>query len=167
MSDFQDRKKAAREQRSSRTLSGRGVVENVSNRQRFAAKAELINEVLCAFATQLYEVDDRGEFLNIDNDGRLLVRVPWRKKWASDMPPALRKTERDAVRMILDVYQSSQNHSHLFEFIPPSWHIRIHRFPSLESALKWIEGAQINATLYNAIDTQRRNQRRTSQKAAQ
>lgn len=165
MNDFQDRKDNARSQRASRLLSVRGIVENVSNRQRFAAKAELINEVLCAFLEQLFEVDEQGEFLNIDPDGRLLVRVPWRKKWNAKTRPALRKTERDAVRMILEAYQSSQNHSHLFEFIPPSWHIRVRRFPDLKSALKWVEGAQINAAMYNAVDTRRRKMRRDPQEA--
>lgn len=164
MSDFQDRKKDAREQRMPRTLSMRGVAENVSNRQRFAAKAELINEVLCTFVLQLYEVDDRGNFFNIDADGRIGLRVPWRKEWDDDeQPPVLRDTERSAVRMILEAYQSSETSSHLFEFIPPSWYVRINRFPEAKSALVWVHSAEINATLYNAVDTKRRSKRREAE----
>lgn len=161
MDNISSRKDIARTQRMPQFLTARGVSVTVTNSYRFAAKAELINEVLCSFITQLYEVDGRGKYLNIDPDGRIRLRVPWRKEWNDDAnAPALRKTERDAVRMILDAYHSSPNRAHLFEFIPPSWHVRIGRFPTVDAALAWVQDAKINATLYNEVDTKRRAKRR-------
>jgi len=161
MLDISARKDTVRNQKMPQFLTARGDAEYTTNGHRFAVKAELINEAISAFLVQLYEVDEQGKFLNLDKDGRIRLRVPWRKEWNDKQTdPALRDTERTAVRMILETYQSSLQYSHLFEFIPPSWHIRIARFPDLQSALKWLDNAKINATLYNAVDTKRRTKRR-------
>jgi len=95
MNNFQDRKDGIRSSRPQRFDVVRGVAQNVSNSLRYSQKAELLNECLLHFAEQIYEVDERRQLINVDPiDGRLLVRVPWRKHWNSDDKPSLLASER-------------------------------------------------------------------------
>lgn len=164
---LQSRKRDVREGQMPRWDVGRAtafsVAEAASNGLRYARKAELLKEQLSAFIVQVYERDGAGNFVNIDPvDFRVMLRVPWRKEWRDPNLPALRATERAALRAILKAQQQNDNLAHVFHYDRPYWYVQVHDYRSSGQALAWVERVKIDGATYNIVDTRRRTARRVT-----
>lgn len=77
----------------------RTVAQKLTRRGVMAAKCELANQVLLTLADLVYEIDDDGRWANVDDDGRLLIPLPWGRlgyrHWG------LRRTEANALRWVM------------------------------------------------------------------
>jgi len=167
MNNFQDRKDGIRHSKPQRFDVVRGVAQNVSNSLRYSQKAELLNECLLHFVEQLFEVDERGQLINVDPiDGRLLVRVPWRKHWNSDDKPSLLASERTVLRSILRLSQTSEKTPPLFVYDCNRWYVMLHDYRNVQQAKSWVEAVGINAATWNRLDTMRRTNLRAIEQAA-
>lgn len=168
MNDIQQRKLDVRAAKMPRWDVVRGAAQMASNGLLYARKAELLTETLSTFIMQLYEKDSSGQFVNIDPiDYRLMVKVPWRKSWdVADTKPALKATERAALRAILKVEQMNDNRPHLLHFDSPKWYLELHSYRNVKQALAWVDSIELNAGRYNRVDSQRRAARRDTERVA-
>ena len=77
----------------------RSVGQKLSMRGVAAAKVELVNGALLALVDMLFDADSDGVTPNVDQDGRILVPVPWGR--AGGTAWGLRVTEQRTLNMIM------------------------------------------------------------------
>lgn len=149
--------------------TARGLYQSQADALRHAEKAEIISEVLSAFIADCYACSDDGALRNIDtrNGCRILIYVPWAKRWVLDDDPALLATERTAVRAYLRYSQSDKaKQPPLFLRSGPQWYLNKEQYPTLRDALRWLRDCKIDGALYAKLDQQRRAYKRSfAQKA--
>jgi hypothetical protein len=77
----------------------RQVAQKLTRRGVMAAKVELVNQALLTLADLVYEIDDDARWANVDDDGRVLIPLPWGRlgyrHWG------LRRTEANALRWVM------------------------------------------------------------------
>jgi len=122
----------------------RRAAENLSRRTLHRARAELAMSRLHLCIGLLYERDEAGQLVNVDEDtGRILVPLPWGKAGAALW--GLTGNERDALRAIVRTWA-------LFWYDRGGrcWCVDLGRYPTAEHAHSYIEDHAITVATWRA-----------------
>jgi hypothetical protein len=110
-----------------------------------AASAELLNEALCKFIDLVYTEDADGSgYANIDlYTYRILIPVPWSR--LDYISYGLRRTEQNVLRLLMLSTEKAQAEKCLFRFENRRWYLNVENYPTMASALTWIDRLNINS----------------------
>ncbi len=129
----------------------RQAAVRLSNRNRAAAKAELLNTALQRLTALCYDMDAREGGApplawNVDGrDGRILVPVPMGSVGRTMY--GLRRIERDTLRAILLSHDSAEGDAplYLYDGVSNLWMLNIFDYRTVEAAREWLKRNRVTA----------------------
>lgn len=143
------RKELIRRSTVPRVNAPRGDWKQLRNRAgSAAAAAEMLNEALCKFIDLLYMEDSDGSgYCNIDPfTYRIEIPSPWsRLHYASY---GLRRTEQGVLSFLIASTASAQGEKSLFIYEGRRWYLNADQYPTMESALEWVDRLRINGKVW-------------------
>lgn len=128
----------------------KAAAESMSRRNLASANAELLNETIIRLTILCYEVDDTGNYCNVDfRTGRILIPMPTsrigRPKWQ------LYRSEGDTLRKILYHWQNNAEPAPLYQYDNRSWYINLIDYPTIEHAKQYLGRDPISPQLWREI----------------
>ena len=128
----------------------RQAAQRLSNRNRAAAKAELLNTALQRLTALCYDMDARENLppraWNVDGrTGRILVGVPMGS--AGRAMYGLRRIERDVLRAILVAHDVPSGDPPLYQYdaAERAWYLNIYDYRDVEAAREWLKRNRVTA----------------------
>jgi hypothetical protein len=135
----------------------RELAETASRRLILDAKRELLLTALRRMVRDCYELDSRGRWLNIRDDGQLLIPAPWaaggRRKWHMTEPDA------EVLRMLLHhagrraAKQAAPDPAFIYAPDLRRWFVVLASYPTAAHALAWVDGWAAQTWTREALET--------------
>ena len=123
---------------------------HLSRRGAMAASAELVNTAVSRLIELAYQVDDTGLRCNVDEDGRLLMPVPWGRSYQRY---ALRATESAVLGLHVKRLWERPPVAPLFVYDVDmrAWFVNVFDYGDYAAAVAYWRRAQLGAGDYMAL----------------
>lgn len=125
----------------------RTLPERVDAETLAMARCTSINQEVEAFIRFAYRKDEGGRFINLRSNSQIPKGI-W-TPWGSSGKSSLTRTERDTLRRYLfSLGHSNRPPRPLFFYLSRHWHVNTGVYPTVESALDWLERNKMTAALW-------------------
>lgn len=122
----------------------------LSRRGAMAASAELVNTSISRLIELAYQLDDTGIAANVDEDGRLLVSIPWGRYYQRF---GLRANEAAVLALHIKRLCDSPSVAPLFVYDDSmrSWFVNVFDYGTFAAAVNYWRKCQLGAGDYLAL----------------